>query len=180
MWKNEIVEYENHLEITLYDKDQNIIGKTLVSKQHRDIVEKYKWYRKIYSDRYTDYVVATDKKGKRVRLHNLIAKKLYGEIPDGMTVDHKNRDGLDNRDENLTYNNQTFQNYNQKTRKDNTSGIKGVSQDKRGIWIAQIKYKGINLKKYFYSKDLAIEKRKYWEKLLVEKNFYLFEMEKGK
>jgi hypothetical protein len=39
--------------------------------------------------------------GKQVYCHRLIWERVNGPIPDGKTVDHINRDGLDNRIENL-------------------------------------------------------------------------------
>lgn len=167
-WKNEIIEHNDYLEIMLYDKSNNVNGVTKVSKEHRELIGEYKWYRKVYPNRYTDYVVSNTK-GTPIRLHSLICEQLYGEKPDGMTVDHINRDGLDNRNENLRYLDQTYQNYNQRVKKNNKLGIAGVCQDKRGYWHSQIIYKGFKLHRCFKNKDDAIKKRKHWE-LLISQN----------
>lgn len=179
-WRNEIIEYKDHLEIVLYDREQNEIGRTKISKQHRLLIEKYKWYRKIYPNRHSDYAMSTDKNGKPIRLHNIIAEVILGKKPIGKTVDHLNRDGLDNRDENLVYKDQTEQNYNQKIRNDNKSGVKGVCSHQGKYWLAQIRYKHIKLCKNFTSFQKAVEKRKYWEKLIEQGAYELLEMEKSK
>lgn len=57
-------------------------------------------------------------------------------------VDHINRDRADDRTENLRWSDGTQQNYNQKRRRDNTSGIRGISWDARdNLWVAQLKHK---------------------------------------
>lgn len=81
-------------------------------------------------------------------LHRLILEKtLHRTLEKGEQVDHINRNGLDNRRENLRLANQTEQNANQRTRKDNTSGHRGVSwSEDRQKWESQINHKG---KKFF-------------------------------
>lgn len=178
-WRNEIIEHEDYLEVVLYDKNQNVTGKSMVSKHHRELIENYKWYRKPYPNRYTDYVLARDKNGKHLRLHALIAERLLGKAPDGMTVDHKNRDGLDNRDENLSYKDQTFQNYNQRMHRNNKSGVKGVSWSNlgSGYWAAQLRYKNIKLHKHFKIFEDAVATRTYWESLIESDRIDMLEKE---
>lgn len=177
-WKNEIIEYDDYLEIVLYDRNQKESGRTKVSKKHKSLVEQYKWYRKVYPNRYTDYVLSTDEYGKPIRLHVLLANILYGEKPNGMTVDHINRDGLDNLDSNLCYKDQTEQNYNQRIHKNNKTGIKGVCKIKGKYWFAQLTYRGIMLKKCFKDIQSAIDKRMYWESLVREERLDLLKMER--
>jgi hypothetical protein len=65
----------------------------------------YDWLMKVGHswsfDRYAYF--SKRRKGKRrsVRMHRLIARKMFGEIPNGLDVDHINRDKLDNRRDNL-------------------------------------------------------------------------------
>lgn len=71
--------------------------------------------------------------GKAVYLHHLILPAVRG-----MTVDHKNGDGLDNRRSNLRYATHSQNSRNAKKR-DNLSGYKGVSwHDKANRWHARI------------------------------------------
>lgn len=62
------------------------------------------------------------------REHRLIWKMLKGEEPD--TLDHINRKRNDNRIENLRSVSDSENCYNSTQRKDNTSGVKGVSWNK--------------------------------------------------
>ncbi len=64
---------------------------------------------------------------KTTRMHRIITN-----APDGLDVDHINRDGLDNRKANLRIVNRSTNNLNCDIRKTNTSGYKGVS------WCARV------------------------------------------
>jgi hypothetical protein len=68
-----------------------------------------------------------------------IAVFMHSEIF-GPACDHKNRNSLDNRRQNLRTASKTQQNCNQRLRKDNTSGFKGVGQSisHPGVWVAKI------------------------------------------
>nr|WQM87059.1 HNH-family endonuclease [Marseillevirus cajuinensis] len=68
--------------------------------------------------------VRTSDRGRVVKLHNLIMAHKPGEL----TVDHINRDPLDNRKCNLRITNQRTQSINQKMQRSNKSGIKGVAR----------------------------------------------------
>jgi hypothetical protein len=62
-----------------------------------------------------------------VYLHRFI----LGEVPDGMVVDHINRDKLDNRRANLRITTQSVNVFNTPLRKDNKSGVKGICWNKQ-------------------------------------------------
>jgi hypothetical protein len=74
-------------------------------------------------------------------------KPMHREImnaPAGLLVDHRNRDSLDNRRENLRLATPSQNSYNrQKSKSKTSSRYRGVTFDKHaGKWIARIKYQG--------------------------------------
>lgn len=87
----------------------------------------------------TIYAVHTspkDDSGKRVKL--LMHREVIG-APRGVKVDHKNRNGLDNRRENLRLATNAQNARNVSRRSDNKSGYKGVGFHRAtGAWAAQI------------------------------------------
>jgi hypothetical protein len=106
------------------------------------------------------------------RLHQLI----MGKAPDGLTVDHINRDRLDNRRSNLRWASWTGQMINRGVRKDSGSGVTGVRALPAGRWEAYINVgkRKIHLGA-FPEKALAIAARKAAElkyhQPILEKNY---------
>ena len=103
-------------------------------------VEGFNWHAKVD----TRAVYAARKvrlaSGKQatLRLHRVIL-----DAPDGMEVDHINCDGLDNRRLNLRLATKAQNQHNQRLSCANTSGLKGVTWNKRGEkWQAQIMLNG--------------------------------------
>lgn len=99
--------------------------------------------------------------------HLYIWKMFNGAIPIGLVIDHINNDSFDNRIENLrcVSRSENLRNKNNKSYKNNTSGIKGVHHHKnRGKytgWTAQITYKGKNIYLgHFKEKTDAMKARK--------------------
>jgi hypothetical protein len=82
-----------------------------------------------------------DHKGYAIRdtqEHTIYMHRLIANIPEGLFTDHINGNGLDNRRKNLRPCNTAQNSANQRIRKDNTSGYKGVTWDtERKIWAAQ-------------------------------------------
>jgi len=119
-------------------------------KQHLNKTSGYK-YCKLY----------VDKRGYTCLVHGLVMKLFVGEAPIGFTVDHINRDKLDNRLSNLRYADRTDQMINQKMRSDNTSGYKGVSfSNKDCKWVASMTKKGKTTLKQFLLLEDAVDYRK--------------------
>lgn len=92
----------------------------------------YKW---CYKQGYAATRIGTN---ANVRMHRLIA-----QAADGVEVDHRNGDTLDNRRSNLRICTHAENLRNRKHHSNNTSGYKGVYQ-KRGKWGAAI---GVNYKR---------------------------------
>lgn len=77
--------------------------------------------------------------GKPYRAHTLAWLYMYGEWP--KYIDHKDLDKTNNRISNLREATQVQNSANQKIRKNNTSGYKGVFFDKRSKkWYSQLQY----------------------------------------
>jgi len=65
--------------------------------------------------------------------HNLAMK----HIPTNITVDHINRNGLDNRKSNLRLVDRRIQSINRGIKSNNTSGVTGISYKDPGAWVAK-------------------------------------------
>jgi hypothetical protein len=88
-----------------------------------------------------DGYAVTTVNGKRIWMHRLLVQCQGAFVPD-----HKNRNRLDNRRDNLRVATHGQNAANQSIRKDNTSGFKGVSWNKSvGRWKAQIRDSGKKL-----------------------------------
>lgn len=80
---------------------------------------------------------------KNEYLHRRIYKIMHGEIPEGMHIDHINRDRSNNHIENLRLVTNQQNITNSSIRTDNKSGFRGVCYCKREKkWLARIKLNG--------------------------------------
>ncbi|MDM8534724.1 HNH endonuclease [Clostridiaceae bacterium HSG29] len=101
-----------------------------------------------------------------ISLHRLIINAKKGEY-----VDHINRNTLDNRKENLRVCTNQQNGFNCTLKKNNTSGVSGVSWDKsRNKWSASIKYnyKNIYLGRFDNKRDAIIARLKKEKELFKE------------
>lgn len=158
--ENLIVDKGTFAEIELYDIKGSYVDKALVSINMVPLVRDTKWYR-VEGDK-TFYVYG-NREGVRIGLHQLIAEELYGECPEGMSVEHKNRKGLDNRNENIRYATYSEQVVN-RALPTNKAGYAGVDYNaKTGRWRARLQFKGLSRTKLFDSLAEAIAQRQEWE-----------------
>lgn len=118
-------------------------GKTvLVDDEDYKWLMQWKWH--AYRDRRTWYAIRHvypngRKHPKKIRMHRFILNVL-----EGVKVDHRDGDGLNNQKGNLRQATTAQNGHNRRINSNNTSGFKGVSKRKHG-WQATIqgKYLGV-------------------------------------
>jgi len=107
----------------------------------------------IIDDNYYSFLIDNGyvKDRNKVCLHNLIMKfDINDKKNKGLSVDHINRDKLDNRKTNLRIVNSTIQAINKNTPKNNTSGHKGVFfHNHKKSWVARFSIRGKKEEKGF-------------------------------
>lgn len=168
--KNIIYEYEDRCEVELTQGKRAIFD-----KEDIPIVEMYTWHARDCSGEH--YAITTNKGCDQFRMHNLV----MNFTPDGvLSVDHINKNPLDNRKANLRIVDWTTQVINRNIQKNNTSGTIGVSRDvnprKEPYWAAlwyengKMQKKRFSVKKYGDdgAKELAITFRKQKERELPQ------------
>ena len=126
--------------------DDNTMSLELTNSKYEGVVffdmedypslSKYSW--KITHIGYCD----TKIEGKTISMHQF----LMGKPPKGNTIDHEDRDKLNNRRTNLNFKTQTEQNLNWSKRCSNTSGRTGVYylkvKNKSDAWRAKVEVNG--------------------------------------
>ncbi len=156
--RNMIHEKSDHLVVFL-TQDQ----KCIVDKESMEIIQAHVWYA-AYADLNDTYYAVTSINRQTVRLHNMV----MNHIPSEFTIDHMDRDSLNNCKGNLRPVTQREQVLNQRLRINNTSKVKGVSKTKDGRWIAKWTDTNGNQRKRSFSlkkhgdeaaKQLAIQER---------------------
>lgn len=118
-----------------------------------DMLMAYKWQASFYGYAVTN---TSRRSGRRVMwMHREVMRAVDGQI-----IDHIDGDTLNNQKSNLRFVTESQNHWNQRTRKDSKSGLKGVDsyRAKYGRWRAYIK---VGKKKchlgYFSSAELAHE-----------------------
>ena len=77
------------------------------------------------------------------KMKSILMHRVILGVPDGILVDHIDRDGLNNRRSNIRPCTHGQNMMNRKMPKHNTSGYKGVKLAKSGRWTASIQSKGV-------------------------------------
>lgn len=125
---NEIIEYDDHAEIVLYNVRCEETGRTVIDKDDIGKAKQRKW-------RLSDGRVVASVGRKNIFLHRYLL-----DAPKSKKVDHINRNPLDNRRQNLRLCTTQENNRNKRMLDENTSGVTGVHYSKVDKkWIAQIK-----------------------------------------
>lgn len=128
----------------------------IVDDEYYEELSRYKWQENNWG--YAKRATTAGGKNVGFNMHHAVLPKI-----DGMQVDHKNRNTLDNRKENLRYCTASQNKANSKLYKNNTTGFKGVymHKDERSSknrkFQARIKIHGkyVNLGFYYTAKEAA-------------------------
>lgn len=148
---NDIVHYGDHVGVVLRNKDQEVVGESLVSKEHLYLVEGHKWFKDGRG-----YAVTRLPDGTFCKMHRLILG-----VEDGVLVDHKNRNRLDNTKDNIRPCTPSENAMNRGTPSNNELGVKGISYNKsNGKYRARITVDKVTKHLgYFDTLDDAIKAR---------------------
>ena len=96
------------------------------------------------------------KAGTTIRLHRLIYMFLWGDIPEGLVIDHKDN----NRSNNIPWNLQAItQSENVAKEKNPKTGFHNIYLIDKNVYIVQVKHKGPQRR--FRSLELALEYQDY-------------------
>lgn len=114
------------------------LGYCLIDENQKEKVLIYKW--SLSNQGYAYRTFRKDGVTKHEKMHRFLIS-----APEGMCVDHINRDRLDNRLCNLRLCERRKNSYNATKRKNTTSRYKGVYwKADRGYWVARVKVDGKN------------------------------------
>lgn len=159
---NHIEILEDHAEVYLIDRNNEVCGKALIDIEDIEKVKFIKWSRSDLQ-RSTYYAISNNKQWSK--MHRLIMNVTDRDI----VVDHINHNGLDNRKCNLKICTNSQNICNCKTPKNNKSGCKGVYWAKdKNKWTVQVSVN--NKTKYigrFTNYEDAVQAR-----LEAEKQYY--------
>lgn len=121
----------------------------LVDDSDFEWLSQFKWYTLRHRNTCYAFRKSPTREGRKtINMHREILGLSRG---DGKMVDHINRDGLDNRRENLRLCTHAQNQRNSQKNKNNTSGYKGVTWDKqRGKWHSQIVVNHVRIRLGFF------------------------------
>lgn len=125
----------------------------LVDNEDYIELSKYKWYVGARG-----YAIRHPKMMKGVRRGHIAMHRVIMNAPEGMEVDHKDGDRLNNQKSNLRICTRKQNLHNQKTPKNNKSGYRGIYYRKvEGVWEAALKCDGKRYSRQCKTKEKAIE-----------------------
>ena len=114
------------IELSKNSKKYKGMYKAIVDDDVFEEVNKYSWY---YQNGYASRSERSIGKQKTIYLHVYIWELKMGSIPEGLEVDHKDKNKLNCQLSNLRLATHAENNRNKNKRNDNTSGYIGVSKD---------------------------------------------------
>lgn len=151
-------------------------GEAIVDCEDYEKLIRWKWRRNLYGYAYRrKFVGYYDNKFNKLgykasKYANVMMHRAIMNAPDGVEIDHINRNPCDNRKTNLRFANRSLNNRNRKLYAKSKSGYTGVTWDKsRKLWRACMKVSGQSRELgRFANLEDAIAARKLAEKEIVE------------
>ena len=101
-----------------------------------DFLNQWSWS---FDGWYATRWISSIKRNRSDRVDAIGMHRVVADTPEGKDTDHKNGNRLDNRRENLRICTKSQNQHNKGISKNNTSGYKGVHQNRWGDWVSQIK-----------------------------------------
>jgi hypothetical protein len=148
-------DFDAVIRIPLYNRQGNIVTYSLIDSQDAEVVLPYTWKYLKAGKGYAVRSVGTRSKGTREII--LLHREIMG-LPrkkNGIEVDHKNRDGLDNRRENLRVLTHAQNRQNTSSHRGSSSLYRGVYWDRHDLrWIARVRHNGINIFRQSFLSEL--------------------------
>ena len=152
------MQQETYCRVPITSRDGNIVAEALVDPEDFDRIAAHPWcLRWGYARRHVKH---PDGKWRPIHMH----REIIGEPPPGMTVDHVNRNPLDNRRENLRLIPRAGNQQNLTPYRGARSRHRGVCLHKAsGLWFASATIKGVrHCIGYFRDEDEAGEAARQW------------------
>lgn len=118
--RNTYLDMDDHY-LLIIESEKFGVHHVLFDKNDYPLLSKYTWCVGTQKTRATFYVFANIGQRRNLRMHKLIIGN-----SNGLEIDHKNRNGLDNRRGNLRLATPAQNKYNVGIKKNNTTGYKGV------------------------------------------------------
>jgi hypothetical protein len=117
--RNDVLILDNYAEIILRNRNKDEIARGLISLDDVELIKEIKWHLR------NDGYIGSNKPKNGTLLHRYIMNPQESKV-----VDHKNRNKLDCRRDNLRVCTQSENNKNSGMRKDNSSGVRGIRVNK--------------------------------------------------
>lgn len=143
---NEFIFEGNFCRIKLYNRQGDGIAEAIINIKDYEKVKDYKWG-------------LHDGRVRCTTLKKYLHQVIVGTIDEGMEIDHKNLNQLDNRKCNLRVAKRAQNVWNTKLRLTNTSGFKGISFHKySGLWHSRIMVEGKTISLGYYKNKIEAAK----------------------